>query len=94
MKSEVLLAAEVKVYSRKRCLEDFPYDTITESMMCAGVEDGSVDSCQGDSGGPLVADGVLIGVVSWGYSCGLPHRPGVYTNVAVVRRFIRFIAGV
>lgn len=94
VKSEVLLAAEVKVYSRKQCLQHYPYDAITESMMCAGVEDGSVDSCQGDSGGPLVANGVLIGVVSWGYSCGLPHHPGIYTNVAVVRRFIKFIAGV
>lgn len=92
IKSKVLLAGKVMVYSRKHCLQHFSYDTITESMMCAGVEDGSVDSCQGDSGGPLMADGVLIGVVSWGYSCGSPHRPGVYTDVAVVRRFIKFVA--
>lgn len=91
--SNILLAAKVKVYSRKRCLEDYPYDAITESMMCAGADDGSVDSCQGDSGGPLITadNGILIGIVSWGYSCGLPHLPGVYTNVAVMRRFIQFV---
>lgn len=88
------MAAKVKVYSRKSCVLHYPDDAITETMMCAGLEDGSVDSCQGDSGGPLVADGVLIGVVSWGYSCGVPHHPGVYTNVAVLRNYIRLIANV
>lgn len=94
VRSETLMAAEVTVYSKKSCLQHFPENAITATMMCAGVEDGSVDSCQGDSGGPLVADGVLIGVVSWGYSCGLPHNPGVYTNVTVVRDFIKFIIGI
>lgn len=35
---------------------------------------------QGDSGGPLVANGVQIGVVSWGLPCAL-GAPDVYTRV-------------
>jgi len=61
--------------------------TIPENMVCAGYEIGGKDSCQGDSGGPLVEfdqeeKATLIGVVSWGYGCADPGRPGVYAKVA------------
>jgi secreted trypsin-like serine protease len=61
------------------------------SVVCAGVDDNSIDSCQGDSGGPLVAlypDGAarLIGVVSEGPSCAA--APGIYTKVSYFRGWI------
>ena len=55
-------------------------ENIIDSMMCAGIE--GKDSCQGDSGGPLTCDGLLCGIVSWGYGCALADFPGVYTQTS------------
>lgn len=50
--------------------------------MCAGDEDDGKDACNGDGGGPLTADGLLIGIVSWGQGCGRKPFSGVYTRVS------------
>ncbi|MDQ3631410.1 MAG: serine protease [Actinomycetota bacterium] len=62
-------------------------DFDSDSELCAGELIGFKDSCQGDSGGPLMVDGpggrpALIGVVSFGFGCGVPTQFGVYARVA------------
>ncbi|XP_012669131.1 kallikrein-8 isoform X1 [Otolemur garnettii] len=77
---DTLNCAEVKIIPQKKCEDAYP-GQVTEGMVCAGKSNGA-DTCQGDSGGPLVCDGVLQGITSWGSDpCGMPQRPGVYSNV-------------
>ncbi|MFR9731245.1 S1 family peptidase [Saccharopolyspora sp. MS10] len=81
--SEVLRSVEVAISDDAGCRVAYPeHDPGTR--VCAGVPDGGRDACAGDSGGPLVADGMLIGVVSYGTGCGRPGVPGVYTRVSSV----------
>ncbi|XP_003247330.1 venom serine protease Bi-VSP [Acyrthosiphon pisum] len=56
---------------------------IDDRMICAGEE--GKDACSGDIGGPLMwfkeKQFYLMGIVSYGYKCGEPNSPGVYTRV-------------
>lgn len=83
--SDVLLQASVQVIDSSWCnAEDAYQGDVTAEMLCAGTLQGGVDSCQGDSGGPLMYHSnhwQIVGIVSWGYGCGSPTNPGVYTKV-------------
>lgn len=68
---------------------------ISDSQYCAYDPQARNDACQGDSGGPLQtflspAIGTIIGVVSFGISCGT-QLPGVYTRVAYYLDWIEAI---
>jgi trypsin len=93
--SHVLRAADVPLWSPKRCGQAWREQYDPSVMVCAGYLNGQVDSCQGDSGGPLmVLDEArrwqLLGVVSFGAKCAQPELPGVYAwvNSQEVRDFI------
>lgn len=73
---------------------EFLAGQVTANMFAAGVEEGGLDTCQGDGGGPLVIRGrrgqwIQAGIVSWGEGCAQPKRPGVYTRVSKMRRWIQ-----
>ncbi|XP_055589061.1 trypsin-2-like [Uranotaenia lowii] len=88
--TEFLRAAEVLIVDRETCYEAYVnWWEITDNEICAGnIEVEGIGACYGDSGGPLVVEGKLVGVVSWGFGCGLRGFPGVYGNVAAAYDWI------
>lgn len=91
-----LMQASVPLVSKLRCLDAYP-GKIDDSMLCAGLDQGGVDTCQGDSGGPLVCEfngrWFLEGAISWGYGCARPNKFGVYASIANLRSWIINKAG-
>ncbi|CAM5076851.1 unnamed protein product [Natator depressus] len=95
--ANILQEAEVPLITNEKCQQQMPEYSITENMMCAGYDEGGIDSCQGDSGGSLMSQDnnrwFLAGVTSFGYQCALPQRPGVYVRVTQfvdwIKQFIR-----
>lgn len=62
-------------------------------MICAGYQQGGIDSCAGDSGGPLVVEGQLTGLVSWGNGCAREGFAGVYSRVNTMQPWIVSVTG-
>ncbi|KAF3825152.1 hypothetical protein GH733_005786, partial [Mirounga leonina] len=91
---EVLQKAPVKIIDTNTCNAREGYDgLVSDTMLCAGYLEGSIDACQGDSGGPLVHPNsrniwYLVGTVSWGEKCGEVNKPGVYMRVTAYRNWI------
>ncbi|XP_017203015.1 transmembrane protease serine 11D [Oryctolagus cuniculus] len=95
-----LQQGRVRIISNEVCNAPASYNgAVLPTMVCAGLSQGGVDACQGDSGGPLVQEDsrrlwFVVGIVSWGYQCGLPDKPGVYTRVTAYRDWIREQTGI
>ncbi|XP_053124052.1 trypsin-like [Hemicordylus capensis] len=95
--SNVLKCLQEFIFPNKPCTRYFPYrnDSISfnsKSMLCASSNRIGHSSCSGDSGGPLVCNGLLEGIVSWGYrECGVKDYPSVYTKVCKYISWIRRI---
>jgi len=92
--SPVLMKVSLPIVDRETCQRHMGR-VVTDRMICAGyLHRGGKDACQGDSGGPLTVDDILYGIVSWGYECADPNYPGVYTNVANLRWWIKLVTDV
>lgn len=92
--SNKLRVARIPIIAQETCKKLYKENAITRRMLCAGYDQGRIDSCQGDSGGPLVCpetDGTLVlaGAVSWGFGCANQKQPGVYTNIIELRSWIQ-----
>lgn len=88
-----LQKVDVPLVSQEVCNVSYK-NKITDSMICAGYENGGKDACQGDSGGPLVVEDAnrqkfLVGVVSWGQGCARAKYYGVYSKVNAVDAWIQ-----
>ncbi|XP_063702293.1 trypsin-7-like [Culicoides brevitarsis] len=92
--SDVLMSTEVAIVDYEKCKKVYSFDYFGPDVICAQVEGGGKDTCTGDSGGPLTHNGTLFGITSWGRGCGTARYPGVYSNVAYIREWIRKVAGV
>jgi len=62
-------------------------------MICAGLDQGGIDSCQGDSGGLMVCETggmyYLQGATSWGYGCASPGKFSVYPKVKYLMNWLK-----
>jgi len=89
---DYLQQASVPIASRARCDQAYP-NKIHDSMLCAGLYQGGIDTCQGDSGGPLVCEekGIyyLHGATSWGYGCADAGKFGVYAKVKYLHQWVK-----
>lgn len=97
--SALLQEAELPLLSDAECLAAYPDWFMADVMICAGLEDGGVDSCYGDSGGPLFSalggSFTLVGVVSWGDDpCAQPGKPGAYSRTSALLPWITEVSGV
>lgn len=86
--SGILRQATVQMQSNTTCQTAMPgYDA--QSMICAGLPAGGVDSCFGDSGGPIIVNGVEAGITDWGSGfCGAAGTYGVYERLSFYRSAI------
>ncbi|XP_037956953.1 transmembrane protease serine 9-like, partial [Teleopsis dalmanni] len=85
-RADTLRKASVQIWNNSDCEKSYQLNgktnNIYDTQLCAGFENGGIDSCWADSGGPLIfKENILIGVVSTGIGCGRPGLPGIYTRV-------------
>ncbi|XP_055851787.1 trypsin-4-like [Episyrphus balteatus] len=82
-------AVKLQVVNQEICNKDYNTTEISDKLMCAAAR--GKDSCQGDSGGALInsINRRIVGISSFGDECAKPGKPGVYTSVPNVLKFIR-----
>lgn len=69
-----------------------PGSPVHPTNVCTGPLTGGISACGGDSGGPLAQNGLLVGIVSWGFvPCGSVNAPSVYVRTSAFNAWINSI---
>ena len=76
--SRVLMKADVPVIDYDECQSIYDGSMLYHEI-CAGTVENEMDVCEGDTGGALVYNGTLIGIATWGNTCGTRGRPQAST---------------
>ncbi|MFI8823124.1 S1 family peptidase [Streptomyces sp. NPDC053431] len=92
-----LRKATVPFVSDAACQSAYGSSLVPSEEICAGFDQGGVDTCQGDSGGPMFRKDdsgawIQVGIVSWGEGCARAGYPGVYTEVSTFAAAIKSAA--
>lgn len=66
---EFLQKVNLLVYSRTQC-KSYKRNRVTASMFCVGDPNGKKDLCPEDQAAPAVYNSELVGIYSFGCSCG------------------------
>ncbi|GLD75012.1 transmembrane protease serine 9-like isoform X2 [Lates japonicus] len=87
-----LTEVEVPIVGNTECSCSYGLFTITDNMMCAGLQAGGKGACHGDGGGPLVikqnGSWIQAGIVSFGLGCAQANFPTVFTRVSRYQSWI------
>lgn len=73
-----LLYINLRTIDNNECAQNLEPVFSTSLCTLAPIGEGP---CNGDSGGPLVANGVLVGITSWGGRCGEGY-PDLFARVS------------
>ena len=77
--SNKLRVAQVPILNHTQCKTQYlerTGDIVTDRMLCAGYQQGKIDSCKGDSGGPFVCEDRGRYVLVWSDQLGSRMCPG------------------
>ncbi|AGJ57295.1 trypsin-like serine protease [[Kitasatospora] papulosa] len=86
--AQTLKVAQADINANSDCSAAWGSYYVVGHMVCAGTPATGSDAdtttaCNGDSGGPLVANGMLVGVVSWGAEdCSAQGAYSVYAKMS------------
>lgn len=94
--SDRLMKVEIQTFDLDECNKNYKISRRLstgiqqEIQLCAGGRNVVKDTCQGDSGGPLqkllpetlLHMHLIVGITSFGKTCGIANVPGVYTRVS------------
>ncbi|CAH2251961.1 jg13831 [Pararge aegeria aegeria] len=78
----ILSFAVLDIYPLEDCQDVYSREYVTRKNFCAGFLSRGGGACNHDVGGPGIADGILMGIISFGSPvCGTPDAPTVFTKL-------------